>query len=103
MPNIQVFGEPPVEQAATLKAKIIAAMTSLGKEKDAVITFINCTVITCDGKDKSMPYLRICSTGGMEELESIREALKAQDIKMDCELLVLTAFTEAKDMRLPTS
>ncbi len=85
-----------------LFTKIEQAMKSIGLEDDAVLTNVRGSyVISLDGNRKHMPYIRICSTGGMDEIMRIVEAFKVHRIYYDIEMVVLptNGFIEAKDMK----
>ena len=102
MPNIMMFGfEDGIASSQIARQIIFPAMRELGLADDAMVTYIQSAVVTCDGKEEAAPYIRICSTNGMDELLKIAAALKERDINVDCELLLLPSdgFIEAKDMR----
>ena len=100
MPNIMMFGAAD-SCYESKKAIIIASLTDIGLAEKAVITHVKSRVISCDGNDTPQPFVRICSTGGLEEIYKIVRALKNRNLEMDCEILPLppNGFIEAKKMR----
>lgn len=99
MPNIMMFGFELNEYKRT-KSLIDKTMQELGLGNDAVTTHILSEVESCDGKCTCMPYVRVCSTGGKEEINMIIKALRKNNIRVDCEKLPLPedGFIAAKDM-----
>ncbi|MDD5289597.1 MAG: hypothetical protein PHT40_00160 [Patescibacteria group bacterium] len=41
-------------------------------------------VRSCDGKNRRMPYLIICSTKGLEQIDRIIQALKIRKVSVGC-------------------
>ena len=98
MLNIQCCGFSQGEKKA-LKAKIDKALQKLDLGDEAITDFFYDNPESCDGKCKPMPYIRVCSTGGMDEIMIIVKALQAANIGVDCETLVLNRFIPAEQMR----
>ncbi|MEK7542847.1 MAG: hypothetical protein AAB503_00885 [Patescibacteria group bacterium] len=96
MPNIMICGFPEV-QANKLKVKICQVMMDLNLGSDAVTSIVNMRVVSCDGKETPMPYIRICSTDGLE-IRNITDALKKAKVLVDVEWLVLNSFIPAAEM-----
>lgn len=103
MPNIMMFGFTDSDYRQK-KNIIDKTMQELGLGNDAITTYFkneSCKAETCDGKRQYAPYIRVCSTGGQEEIDKIINALKKQNICVDCEKLILPSdgFLTAKQMQ----
>lgn len=101
MPNIMLFGLSHGEY--TEKKNIIDAAladTDIGLAEEAVVTWVASEVRSCDRNNTPQPFVRVCSTGGLEEIHQIVQALKNKSLEMDCEMLPLppNGFIEAKNM-----
>ena len=102
MPNIHMIGFMPSEYRR-LKEIVDQTMQGLGLGDDAVRTYVEALVRSCDGKHNPMPYIAVTSTK-KEEIDTIIGALQAAGIKVDCEKgPVIIDFVEGKDMCLPES
>lgn len=100
MPNIMMFGF--TEDQYQKKKKIInQTMQELYLGNDAVTTRVVSEVESCDSKQTQMPYIVVRSTGGLEEINKIVEALKTKKIGVDCEKEPLPpgGFIPAKEMQ----
>jgi len=115
MPNIQLCGffpsyflgdayswdgmrqEFPANKIGEITRKILQVIQEMDLGEDTVIETILSTVVSCDGKNKPMPYIRVCDTNE-GRLKDIVQALKDANINMDVETLLLSGFTEAKGM-----
>ena len=85
MPNIWMIGFEVMEYHRA-KALIDQAMQSIDLGGEAVTTYLGESLVTsCDGKKTKMPYLIVSTTGGDEEMRQIVDALRAQDLRVDCE------------------
>lgn len=99
MPNLMVHGfHTESSHDPQLVSDMINAMQSIGLGDEAIITIVPSCAWSCDGQQRSMPYVRIATTGSAEEVDRIIEALRAKSIGLDIEVLRLSRFIEAKDM-----
>jgi len=98
MPNIMLFDVPDVIR---VKKCIVTTMEQLGLAEEAVITTMGnqCLVESCTSEPKPMPFIRICSSGSPDELACIVNALRENNIGIDCETLQLSGFIPADKMK----
>jgi hypothetical protein len=101
MPNIEIRGYTK-HRAQALRATINEVMHTLMMEDIAVTSIIPMIVAACDGKAKSMPYIRICSTN-KKQIHRIINALKEAGLEEDVEYLKITGFIPALKMKRPKS
>lgn len=85
--------------AKTLREKIDRVIRGLGLGDEA-ITDIAMGHVTrsCDGRERAMPYLLVCSTD-IGEIGDIMKALIRAGIAQDTEWLLLGGFKSADDMK----
>jgi hypothetical protein len=103
MPNIELYGFEWRVYEMRLKPLIDKVMQSLSLGNDPITTFWTnrtCVTESCDGTKRQMPYIRICGTD-IDEIKRIKTALQAADIKVDCEILLLTEFIPRDEMVRP--
>jgi len=102
MPNIMVFGVSLEDFNTSVKPLIDGALQNIGLGGDAVATWQESRVFSCDGHNREMPYVRVCSTGGSEEIDRIVQALNQSDLCMDCEKFPLPpdGFIPADQMKI---
>jgi hypothetical protein len=78
--------------------EIEEAMRKMGLGGDAVITIVPSLTFAADGTKKPMPFIRICDTD-KKRMGRILLGLKEANIDIDVEQLLLSGFTDAKDMK----
>ena len=97
MPNIMMFGFDGTGYRAA-KAIIDKVMADLNLQDKAVTTWSQGSLVTsCDGKNRPMPYIRICGTN-KEEINAILGHLADAEIGVDCELLPIEYFFPSAHM-----
>ncbi len=99
-----IFGFTWGEYDERLKPLIDRVIQSLDLGDDAVTTFFPypaCVTESCNGTRKRMPYIRVCSTGGAEEVGRIVQALKKANLRVDSEkeFLPPDGFIPAEQMQ----
>lgn len=97
-----VFGVSKVDFNTRVQPLIDGALQRIGLGDDAVTTWVESRVFSCDGHNREMPYVRVCSTGGLEEIDRIVQALKESNLGMDCEKFPLPpdGFIPADQMKM---
>lgn len=98
MPNLMLYGFPSEDIDQQLVLGMVEAMQSIGLGKEAIVTIVPSYALSCDGKQRAMPYIRVATTGDDEEVSRILAALKGISRRLDVEVLRLSRFIEAKDM-----
>jgi len=111
MRSIKLFGfdsapwkphDPHSHQCSVLIRRIARAMKSLDLYKNTIITNVRYSYThTLEDQRSNNPYISICSTGGMEELQRIVAAFKEQGVDYDIELIPLptNGFVSAEEMK----
>lgn len=98
MPNISFHGFT-LMRFIELKSQVDQTLQTMGYGVNAVTEFINSNVISCDGKKSSMPFIRVASTGNIDEIKQIIIALQAAGLNEDFEMLILDGFVQ-KDKKV---
>lgn len=112
MPNIEIRGfffriNPETlgvrvkieDEAFEIRDKVEEIMRKIGLGEDAITDIVPSISTSLFGKvHKLMPYLRVCDTDP-DRMNRIVQALKEENINMDVEMLLLSGFIEAKDMK----
>ena len=92
MPNIEIYGD------ANLKSHIDKIMQEIGLGDEAITTIINSRPESCDGNNKSMSFVRVCSSRG-DHLHDILIAFREKKLGVDTETLLLSGFIPAEKMK----
>lgn len=101
MPNIEIYEDIFREAGlfeTSLKPKIDDIIKDLGFENEAITTVIECYPRSCDGKNESKSYIRICSNDE-NQIDSIVKAFKKHKLGVDVETLLLSEFFSAEEMK----
>ncbi len=94
MPNIFICGYG--ERADAMKDTIDRLMREMNLQDDAITSTVDMKAESCDGKKTPRPYLRICSTDGVQIFKII-SALKRRKVREEIEWLVMSGFISSAD------
>lgn len=101
MPKVVFIGYPlGVAQGLRTQVNKVVQALGLGDEAITEITLDHETR-SCDGQDRVMPYIQVCSSDP-DEIGDIMKGFVKAGIFEDTECLLLDGFTSGTDMRFRT-